>query len=72
MTLGAAQHRTSAEANGPPIGVSFREWSSAENAKRGSEQLLWAMHRSFVKLMRSNSGISIHDAQLMLMNGVKP
>jgi hypothetical protein len=30
------------------------------------------MERQFLKLMRSNNGISIRDARLLLMNGEMP
>jgi hypothetical protein len=73
LTLGTAQHRTSLEViNGIPLEAGGYTLSREQDAEHGSQALQLAMERQFLKLMRSNNGISIRDARLLLMNGEMP
>jgi hypothetical protein len=69
MTIGPAMHRYSSEvSHGPAIDDRPGYFRRSQDAEQGSERLRIALERQFLKVMRSNSGISIHDARLLCMN----
>lgn len=70
MSLGAAMHRTSAEANGPALPPGSEVLHRVHDAEQGSAALLDALHAQFLDLAMKHRGITLKDASLFCMNGV--
>ena len=67
MSVGPAVHRTSAEANGPPIGDEEKDRKKFNSAILGSEDLLDALNRAFCAFAEKR-GVTFSDARLCCMN----